>query len=113
MQGAGQLRPGFLIKSLREGRLGLFEEALGRLAALPRDTAAAAVRLPSPEALALACAAAGVDRSAFPTVLTLVRAQTGGSPGDAPGSLLDVKAAFALTAPEAAQRVLSLTGGAA
>lgn len=113
LEGAGQLRPGFLIKSLREGRLGLFEEALARLAALPRGAAAAALRAQTPEPLALACAAAGIDRSAFPTVLSLVRRETGGAPPDAVSSMISVKEAFGFAGPEAARRALALLGGAA
>ena len=113
LQGAGQLRPGFLIRSLREGRLGLFEEALSRLALLPRSAIAGALRAPTPEPLALACAAADLDRGAFPTVLALVRRETGGAPGEAAGSVLGVKTAFSLTRPEATRRALALLGDAA
>ena len=112
LQGAGQLRPGFLIKSLREGRLGLFEAALARLTTLPAPMIAASLHADSPEPLALACAAAGLDRGAFPTVLALVRQETGGSPGDAADSLLRVKTALALSAPDAAERLLILNGEA-
>ena len=34
-----------------------------------------------PELLALACAAVGIDRSAFPTILAMVRDLNGGRPG--------------------------------
>ena len=78
---AGQLRPGYLIRALREGRLGLFTGALAMLGRF--DTAHVRATLDSdrPELLALACAAVGIDRSVFPTILDMVRQLNGGLPG--------------------------------
>ncbi len=104
LSGSGELRPGFLLKSLRDGRLGLFEEALSVLAQLPRKSLREAVAGAGPERLALACTAAGLDRSVFPTLLTLVREQTGGTPGDTPSSMLRVRGALASQDREAARR---------
>jgi uncharacterized protein (DUF2336 family) len=79
---AGELRPGFLLRALKEGRLGLFEAALARLGGFERDAVRrAVVSVDQPELLALACAAVGVDRGAFPTILEKVRAINGGRPG--------------------------------
>lgn len=103
LQGSGQLRPGFLVKSLRDGRLSLFEVALSALCEAPRGMIATAVRGDDPRRLALACAAAGVDRGAFPTLLSLVRRITGGQPGESGDSAARVKAAFALPDPRAAR----------
>jgi uncharacterized protein (DUF2336 family) len=113
LSSSGQLRPSFLIKSLRDGRLGLFEEALSALSGLPRAAVAASLRETTAEPLALACAAAGLDRGAFPTLLTLVQRETGGAPASDSESLLWVKNAFAHSPSDAAHRALVLLGGPA
>ncbi|CAN5357292.1 DUF2336 domain-containing protein [soil metagenome] len=105
LSASGELRSGFLLKSLRDGRLGLFEEALAVLGRLPRAEIGAAVAGPGPERLALACTAAGLDRSVFPTLLALVRGETGGAPRDTSQSMLKVRSALTGTEPEAARRL--------
>ena len=112
LRASGELRPGFLLKSLRDGRLGLFEAALAVLADVPAQGVREAVAGPGPERLALACTAAGLDRSVFPTLLALVRAETFGEPADTPSSMLKVRSALAGTDPQAARR-LFLNGGSA
>lgn len=78
----GRLRPGFLVRMLREGRLGLFEAALARLGGFEAaEIRCAMMSRDKPELLALACAAIGMDRGAFPTILSLVRNLNGGAPG--------------------------------
>jgi uncharacterized protein (DUF2336 family) len=81
---AGQLRPGYLLRALREGKLSLFEGALAKLGGFTVDQIRMAAGSDKPELLALACAAVGVDRSVFPTLLGLVRELNGGRPGGAP-----------------------------
>jgi uncharacterized protein (DUF2336 family) len=79
---AGQLRPGYLLRALRERRLSLFETALARLGGF--DVAEVRKAMNSdeqPELLALACAAVGIDQSVFPTLLQLVRSVNDGRPG--------------------------------
>lgn len=79
---AGQLRPGYLLRALRERRMSLFEAALARLGGFSAREVHVAVNSPDkPELLALACAAVQIDRSVFPTVLDLVRSINGGLPG--------------------------------
>ncbi|MEO6339596.1 MAG: DUF2336 domain-containing protein [Caulobacteraceae bacterium] len=100
LQAAGQLRPGYLLRALREGKLSLFATALACLAGFETDQVEAASRDDDPRLLALACAAVGIDRSAFPTLIELVRRLSGREP--APSSTAaSVQAAFALS-PEAA-----------
>lgn len=84
LNAAGQLKPGFLIRALRERRLGLFEQALAALGGFPLAQVRAAVRADTPEALSLACAAVGVDRAVFADVLAEVRRITAGRPGGDP-----------------------------
>ncbi|MFN3857998.1 MAG: DUF2336 domain-containing protein [Caulobacter sp.] len=78
---AGQLRAGFLLRMLREERLGLFIQALATLGRFQPDHVRRAIDSDRPELLALACVAVGIDRSVFPSVLDQVRALNGGRPG--------------------------------
>ncbi len=86
LQGAGQLRAGFLIRAIREKRLTLFEHGLAALGGFTIAQVRAAVMRQTPDALFLACNAVGIDRAVFPAILEEVRKMTKGSPGDAPGS---------------------------
>ncbi len=79
---ADQLRPGYLLRVLKEHKLSLFQAALARLGGFEPDQVRRAVGSGDrPELLALACAAVGIDRGAFPTILALVREINGGRPG--------------------------------
>jgi uncharacterized protein (DUF2336 family) len=84
---AGQLRSGYLLRALREGKLSLFQAALAKLGALTLGEVRGASNSERPELLALACLSAGLDRSVFPTVLTLVRELNGGRPAGGPEGL--------------------------
>lgn len=81
LQSAGQLRPGFLIRAVREQRLSLFEHGLAALSDFPLSQVRAAIARPSPDALFLACASVGIDRAVFPAVLEEIRKLNGGWPG--------------------------------
>lgn len=84
---AGQLRPGYLLRVLREHRLSLFVGGLTTLGRFEPSHIRRAIDSDRPELLALACAAVGIDRSVFPTILTLVRELNGGRPsGDHEGA---------------------------
>ncbi len=76
-----QLRPGLLLRALRDGKLTLFTIALAELGAFTTDEVRQAMDAPSVELLSLACAAVGVDRSAFPSIAALVRSLNRGRPG--------------------------------
>lgn len=79
---AGQLRPGYLLRALKERRLSLFEAALARLGGFEPAQVRKAVASPDrPELLGLACASVGIDRGAFPTILAMVRDINHGRPG--------------------------------
>ena len=103
LQAAGQLRPGYLLKSLREGKLYLFEVALAALAHLRTEEVRLACGSDRPELLALACAAVGIDRSVFPTILSLLRALNHGRPSGSEGSLQAINRAFSLKNPDEAR----------
>jgi uncharacterized protein (DUF2336 family) len=88
LDAAGQLRPGYLLRALREHKLTLFEAGLAKLARVMPADLHAALSCDRPEILALACLAAGIDRSVFPTLLARVRElnrnqPSGGPEGDA------------------------------
>jgi len=102
LQAAGQLRPGFLLKSLRDGKLYLFELSLASLAHLRTDDVRAACASDRPELVALACAGVGIDRSVFPTILSLLRALNQGRPSAGPESLRNINTAFTYKTPEKA-----------
>lgn len=100
---SGQLRRGYLLRALSQGRLGLFVKALARLGGYEAEAVARAVGDPDrPELLALACAGIGIDRSAFPTVLERVRAINGGAPGGGEEGARRAMGAFAPFASEVA-----------
>ncbi|MDP3173914.1 MAG: DUF2336 domain-containing protein [Phenylobacterium sp.] len=80
LQSAGQLRPGYLLRALRERKLSLFVTALAALGRFEADDVRRAIDSKQPELLGLACAAVAIDRSVFPTILDLVRRLNGGHP---------------------------------
>ena len=82
LQAAGQLRPGLLIRALREHRLELFEQTLAALGGFALTQVHAAIRAPTAEPLYLACIAVGVDKAVFPSLLAEVRKLTDGFPAD-------------------------------
>lgn len=81
LHAAGQLRPSYLLRALRERRLSLFRVTLAVLGGYTVEDVRRALATDRPELLALACAGVGVDRSAFATVLALVRGLNMGQPG--------------------------------
>ncbi len=76
-----QLRPGLLLRALRDGKLTLFTIALAELGGFTTDEVRKALDGPSVDLLSLACASVGVDRGAFPSIATLVRSLNRGRPG--------------------------------
>jgi uncharacterized protein (DUF2336 family) len=82
LDAAGRLKAGYLVRVLKEHQLGLFEAALARLGGFTAQAVHQAVTDDErPELLALALASVVVDRSAFPTILEMVRQCTDGLPG--------------------------------
>ncbi|MGZ9098117.1 MAG: DUF2336 domain-containing protein [Brevundimonas sp.] len=82
LNAAGQLRAGFLIRAVREKRLSLFAHGLAALGGFAVGQVRQALGAPTPEALYYACAAVGIDRAVFPTLLTEVRKLNDSLPGD-------------------------------
>ncbi|MET0295086.1 MAG: DUF2336 domain-containing protein [Phenylobacterium sp.] len=81
---AGQLRPGYLLRALREQKLSLFGSALAVLGGFEPAHVRRAIDADTAECLAMACAAVGIDRTVFASVLTMIRQLNQGRPG-APG----------------------------
>ena len=104
LDAAGQLRPGYLLRALREGKLSLFKASLARLSGFPREAVDAAVESGRADLLALACATVGIDRSVFPTLQRLITDLMGRRIIASPAAHTDVVAAFAET-PDAAARI--------
>jgi uncharacterized protein (DUF2336 family) len=92
---AGQLRPGYLVRALQEGRLSLFTSALTVLGRFDSEQVQRTIDSDRPELLGLACAAVGIDRSVFPTILELVRKLNGGLPSGGPEGARRAAGAFA------------------
>lgn len=102
LDAAGQLRPGYLLRVLRERRLPLFLFALARLGRFDVRQVRRAIDSNRPELLALACSAVGIDRSVFPTILAHVRELNGGRPGGGPEAARKASGAFGPFAPDIA-----------
>jgi len=110
LQAAGQLRPGYLIRAVREKKLGLFQHALVVLGGFTMAQVKACLTHSSPEALYYACAAVGIDRAVFPPLLYEIRQLNGGPPGDAGNS---VWLRGALSPQSAARALRALVGDGA
>ncbi|MDP3080642.1 MAG: DUF2336 domain-containing protein [Brevundimonas sp.] len=82
LQSAGQLRAGLLIRAVREKRLSLFVHGLSALGGFAVGQVRTALSAPTPEALYYACAAVGIDRAVFPTLLVELRKLNASLPGD-------------------------------
>jgi uncharacterized protein (DUF2336 family) len=102
LHAAGQLRPGYLVRALREGRLSLFCTTLAMLGRFEAEHIRRAVDSDRPELLALACAAVGVDRSVFPTILNRVRELNGGRPSGGAEGARRAAGAFGPVTPKVA-----------
>ncbi len=102
LHSAGQLRPAYLIRALREGRLGLFIAALAALGGFESLQVQTALNSDRPELLALACVAVGIDRSAFPDILEMTRKLNLERPGGGAEGARKAAVAFAPVTPEVA-----------
>jgi uncharacterized protein (DUF2336 family) len=103
LHAAGQLRPGYLIRALREGRLSLFCLALATLGRFDAEHIRRAIDSDRPELLGLACAAVGIDRSVFPSILQMVRQLNGGRPSGGAEGARRASGAFAPVSPQVAR----------
>lgn len=109
---AGQLRPSYLMRALRERRLPLFVSALARLGGFHAQHVWRAVDSDQPELLALACAAVGIDRGAFPSILATVRDLNADRPGGGTAGTKRALGAFGPFAPGMAETAFRRAVGA-
>ena len=70
---ANKLHISFLMKSLRQGNISLFELAFAEILNVPRDIMCNILYERGPAALAIACCAAKIDKSVFLTMYRLTR----------------------------------------
>lgn len=103
LNAAGQLRPAYLVRALREGRLSLFCTTLATLGRFDADHIRRAIDSDRPELLALACAAVDIDRSVFPTILQMVRQLNGGRPSGGAEGARRASGAFVPASPQVAR----------
>jgi uncharacterized protein (DUF2336 family) len=113
LHAAGQLRAGYLVRALREGRLTLFSAALAMLGRFEHDHIRRAIDSDRPELLALACAAVGIDRSVFPTILEMVRQLNAGRPSGGVDGAKRASGAFSPVSPQVASAAFRQAAGAA
>lgn len=82
LHAAGQLRPAYLIRALREEKLGVFAHGLATLGRFEVAQVHRALQGDTARPLFLACIAVGLDRAAFPALLTEIRKLNKGFPRD-------------------------------
>jgi len=102
LHAGGQLRPGFLLRMLRERKLNIFVSALATLGGFQASHIKRAIDSDRPELLALACVAVGIDRGAFPSILESVRELNAGRPDGGADSLRRASGAFGPFDPDIA-----------
>lgn len=79
---AGQLRPAYLIRALREEKLGVFAHGIAALGGFDVAHVRLALKGDTARPLFLACTAVGLDRAAFPAILAEIRKLNKGFPAD-------------------------------
>jgi uncharacterized protein (DUF2336 family) len=102
LHSAGQLRPGYLVRALQERRLSLFTVALATLGRFEIDHVQRVIDSDRPELLGLACAAVGIDRSVFPSILEMIRDLNSGRPGGGQDGARKAIGAFGPVPPQVA-----------
>jgi uncharacterized protein (DUF2336 family) len=105
LEAAGQLRPGVLVRALNEGKLGLFVTALAALAGVSTEDVHSAIDAEEPDTLLVICTLSGIDKGAFPSLLSMVRRLNEGHPagGMAGAAGADVARAPAEPPPQTAR----------
>ncbi len=102
---AGELTAAFLVKSLRQGQVKLFELGMAKLIDIRAALMRRLVYEPGGEALAIACRAVGIDRAVFMTIFHLTR-HARNDLGLAGQEAIELKAFYDRISPDDARRVL-------
>lgn len=110
LHAAGELRPGYLVKALRDGKATLFEAALATIGGFEPAAVRRATRERA-DLLALACIAVGLDRLVFPDVLSRARNLNGGPQRPSPEETSRIAQAFLLKPAQAADAFRAANAG--
>ena len=79
IEAAGEISPGLLIQTLRQGEVTLFEDLFARLTGLDTVAVRRSIFEPGGEGLAIACKAVGIEKPDFTSIFLLSRSAR---PGD-------------------------------
>ncbi|MFQ5784122.1 MAG: DUF2336 domain-containing protein [Alphaproteobacteria bacterium] len=102
----GDLTEEFLVQTLRQGEVPLFEASFGNLTRLSAKLARRILYEPGGEGLAMTCRAIGLDRDAFATIYQLTREGVSSQEKFDPRELARVSAFFDRVSKEQAEIVL-------
>jgi len=102
---SGQLKAGFLMRVLSQGQIDLFDLAFARLLTVELETFRSFFYRDGSRLVALACRAAGIDKSVFPTVFNLSRQARTGQAVLSPADLAEADAIFAMPRPTALEQI--------
>ena len=102
---SGQLKAGFLMRVLSQGQIDLFDLAFARLLTVELETFRSFFYRDGSRLVALACRAAGIDKSVFPTVFNLSRQARAGLAVLSPADLAEADAIFAMPRPTALEQI--------
>jgi len=103
---AGELSNGFLLKSLRQGEIDLFELTFSKLLSLSRGQIQEIIYAKDPQLLAVACRVLGLDRVVFSTILDITATANISSHQLSDEERSDVVGFYSLLKLEAAQRAI-------
>jgi uncharacterized protein (DUF2336 family) len=104
LSASGQLKAGFLMRVLTQGQYDLFDLAFARLLDMELESFRNLFYDGSTRLVGLACRAAGIDRSVFPTVFNLSRQARPGLP-IRPLDLAETDKIFGMSRPMALEEI--------
>jgi uncharacterized protein (DUF2336 family) len=110
LAGSGQLKASFLMRVLSQGQIDLFDLAFARLLQIELTQFRHAFYGDGVRVVALACRAAGIDKSAFATVYNLSRQARSKAPAMGRAEMQEVDVIFtAFSKPAALDEIKALT----
>ena len=106
IEAAGEISPGLLIQTLRQGEITLFEDLFARLTGLDTVVVRRSIFEPGGEGLAIACKAVGINKPDFTSIFLLSRSARPGDKVVDPSELSAVISLFDRMRPYSAIKVL-------
>ena len=106
IEAAGEISPGLLIQTLRQGEITLFEDLFARLTGLDTVVVRRSIFEPGGEGLAIACKAIGISKSDFSDIFAFSRSAIPESVKDFGAEIRSVLKFFAAAQQESAETVL-------